>query len=296
MARTINTRKADRQTKAGQLIREARRELILANDRFGYKGDEGNQARQLLEHVLDGEVTETDEVPPRQQQRFKRLVERRASGEPMAYILGWIDFLDFRLDIKPGVFVPRLTSEFLAAQAMRRLRGRRNPVHVDLATGIGPIALAVARGVPHAMSWGLDISIKAVNQAKANANKMGLGNAAFRRSDLFSSLDPGLQGTIDVITAHLPYVSRREVADLPAEIKEFEPRHTLTDGSGDGMGLVQRAVFEGAEWLRPGGWLLMEIVPGESRFVRSKMKDAGYADVRSTCGPMRFTRVIAGRT
>lgn len=278
-----------------QLLKQAKRALASVNDRFGYQGGEEDQAWELLTHVLGAEPDYDDEIPAAAQRRFDRLVQRRVTGEPMAYILGWIDFNGFRLDIKPGMFVPRATSEFMAQQAIRRLRRRRRPLHVDLATGIGPIALSTARAVPHGQAWGLDISRKALNQARANATRMGLKNVNFRQSDLFAALPSGHRGEVDVVTIHPPYVARREVKTLPVEIKDFEPGHTLTDGSVDGLGLVRRTISEGREWIRPGGWLLIEIVPSETRGIRSLLRQAGYTDIRSTHGSMRYTRVIVGR-
>src|SRR2546425_11839147 len=126
----------------------------------------------------------------------------------MAFILGWVEFLDFKLHMSNGVFIPRLTSEWLAQQAIRRLSRRRRPLHVDVATGIGPVAIASARAVPSATVYGVDISRKALNQAKANANRLGLSNVTFLRSDMFSSLPRKLRGTVDVISIHPPYVPK----------------------------------------------------------------------------------------
>ena len=213
----------------------------------------------------------------------------------MAFIVGWVEFLDFKMEVKPGAFIPRLTSEFLAQQAIRRLRGRKSPVHVDLATGIGPVAIGSARAVRRARVIGADISRKAVSQASANAARLGVRNVSFVRSDLFNSLPRDLRGSIDVVTIHPPYVPVGEVSDLPVEIKGHEPHHTLTDKSSDGLGLVRRVVADGLQWLRPGGWLLIETTPSESALIRGFMRDAGYRDVRSTVGELKLTRVYCGR-
>ncbi len=279
-----------------QLLALGKKKLRAANNRFGWQGDEEDQAWELLVHALGAEPDDDDEIPAAVQRRFERFINRRATGEPIAYIVGWLEFLDFRLEIKPGMFVPRLTSEFLARQAIRRLQRRRRPVHVDLATGIGPIAIASGRAVPHANVWGLDISRKALNQAAANAAKLNAPNVSFKRSDLFMSMPAEMRGEVDVVTIHPPYVPRGEVPDLPEEIKEFEPLHTLTDGSKDGLLLARRAIEDGRDWIRPGGWLLIEIVPSEFRNIRSLLAGAGYRDIRSTRGEMRHTRVIVGRT
>jgi release factor glutamine methyltransferase len=280
---------------ADDLTENARRTLVAVNERFGWQGDEEDQAWDMLVHVWGREPGLDDEVPKDVERKFDRLVQRRVTGEPMAFILGWVDFLDFRLDLKAGAFVPRLTTEFLARQAIRRLRPRKKPVHVDLATGIGPVAIATARAVPMASVYGLDISRKALNQAKSNAARLGVRNVNFLRSDMFAALPKRLRSSVDVVTIHPPYVPRDEISDLPVEIKQFEPRHTLTDRSSDGLGLVRRVVDEGTEWLRPGGWLLIEIVAAEFRRIAKMLRGAGYTDIRSTHGELKLTRVITGR-
>ncbi|MHB8176032.1 MAG: N5-glutamine methyltransferase family protein [Thermoleophilia bacterium] len=281
---------------AEALISEAAAKLKTVSERFGLEGEEQNEARELLAEALGRELLPGEAVTAAVRRRFQRLIGRRMTGEPLEFITGRVRFAGRELKIRPGMFIPRVTSEFLASQAVRRLRGRRLPAYVDVATGIGPVALTVALGVPHARVWGLDISQKAVNQAAANARRLGAENASFRRSDLFARLPDELWGQVDVVTIHPPYVPNAMVADLPAEIRKFEPRHTLTDGSPDGFGLVRRVIDEGRGWIRPGGWLLIEIMPSESRRIRSLLKAGGYGDVRSTHGEYRETRVVTGRT
>jgi release factor glutamine methyltransferase len=278
-----------------KLLKQARRTLVAVNERFGWQGDEADQAWDLLAHVLRRQPDPDQELSPSDAKRFLRLVERRTTGEPMAFILGWVDFLDFRLHMRPGAFVPRLTSEFLATQVIRRLRGRRSPTHVDLATGIGPVAIAAARAVRKAEVYGVDISRKAIAQARENARRLGVRNATFLRGNMFAPLPKKLRGSVDVISIHPPYVPRTEVGDLPIEIRKYEPQHTLTDQSMDGLGLVREVVDEGREWLRPGGWLLIETTPTESSVIRNLMRGAGYQDVRSTAGRLKLTRVYCGR-
>jgi release factor glutamine methyltransferase len=234
-------------------------------------------------------------VGARERERYRGLIRRRAGGEPMAHILGWTLFRGLRLTVRPGAFVPRQSSELLAERAVNRLRGRRKPVAVDLATGIGPVALAVAHAVPAAEVHGADISLDAVRQARANARSLGLHNATFHRGDLFGSLPAGLRGGVDVITVHPPYVPRREVSHLPIEVRGFEPEATLTDFSPDGLGLLERTADEAPEWLRPGGWLLVEVSPDRARGVRGRLVRSGYRDVRSTRGWPDITRVVVAR-
>jgi len=280
---------------ADKLTKEAKRTLVAVNERFGWQGDEEDQAWDLLVHAWGRDPDLDDEVPKDIRKKFDKLIERRLTGEPIAFIVGWVEFLDFRLHLEQGAFVPRLTTEFLAQQAIRRIRRRRNAVHVDLATGIGPVAIGSARAVPAATVYGVDISKKALSQAKANADRLGVRNVTFLKGDLLSPLPKKLHAGVDVVTIHPPYVPKNEVADLPVEIKGFEPKHTLTDQSSDGLGLVRRVIPEAQEWLKPGGWLLIEIVAAEFKVIRPMLRDAGYTDIKSTHGDLKLTRVITGR-
>ncbi len=283
--------------KTDKLLKEARKTLVAVNDRFGWQGDEDDQAWDLLAHVLGRQPDPDESVTGSERKEFEKLIKRRTTGEPLAFIVGWVEFLDFKMKVRPGAFLPRLTSEFLAKQAIRRLRGRSSgSVHVDLATGIGPVAIGSARAVPKARVYGADISKKAIAQARRNAEVLGVKNATFVRSDLFDSLPKSLRGKIDVVTIHPPYVPIDEVDDLPDEIKKYEPNHTLTDRSSDGLGLVRRVVSEGLDWLAPKGWLLIETTPSESTLIRGFLREAGYRDVRSTVGELKLTRVYCGRT
>jgi len=218
-----------------------------------------------------------------------------AAGEPIPYIKGYAEFRGIELLTKPGVFVPRDSSEFLAEQAIRRLRRRKHPVHVDLATGGGTIALAVADEVPKAEVWGTDVAGDAVRLARKNARTLELA-ARFEVGDLFDGLPKRLRGSVDVITLHPPYVPAGEIDDLPDEIRDWEPPHTLTDQSTDGLGLIGRTVGESPRWLRTSGWLLMEVSPDRVKEVKRVYTAGGFRDVQSTKGgELKVTRVIVGR-
>jgi release factor glutamine methyltransferase len=262
---------------------------------------ERREAAALLSFALgdpDGseELADPDgAVSARPRTRYRRLIERRASGEPMAHILGSTTFRGLRIGVRPGMFIPRQSSELMAESAVRRLRRRRSPVAVDLATGVGPVALAVAHAVPGAQVHGTDISRTAVRQAAANAASLGLRNVAFHCGDLFGALPATLRKRVDVITVHPPYVPPGELSDLPLEIRGFEPEDALTDLSADGLGLLERTAEEAPDWLRPGGWLLVEVSPDRARDVRSRLVRSGYREVRSTRGWPDISRVIVGR-
>ena len=280
--------------KVEQLIEDARKTILRSKENLSWVGDERDQARQFLELALGRKPKPREDVPLRAQRRFHQLVERRASGEPIPYILGWTEFRDLRLKIGPGAFVPRATSEFLAEQAIRRLRRRPKPVAIDLATGIGPIPLSIAHALPNAEVHGSDISAAPLRQARANARALGL-KVQFHQGSLFEPLPPHLRGRADTVTIHPPYVAAHEVDELPSELKNYEPAESLTDNSKDGTYLARIVADQAHDWLRPGGWLLIEVGSYLARAVKSLMVKSGYEDVRSTEGPLGYTRVIVGR-
>jgi release factor glutamine methyltransferase len=285
---------------AADLVDDAARRLKRSPAIDHWPADrEVHEARQLLAFVLGIDEEDLDErggVPAVRARRFSTLVRRRAGGEPMPHILGWTEFRGLRIRVRPGAFVPRQSSEFTVEQAARRLRRRQQPIAVDMATGIGPIALAMAAAVPRAEVHGTDISADALRQARQNARDLRLSNVEFHRGDLFASLPPRIHGKVDVITAHAPYVPMHEVADLPLEVRGFEPEATLTDYSEHGLGLLTRIADEAPEWLRPGGWVLLEVSPDFARVVRGLLVRSGYRDVKSTKGWPEVTRVVLGRT
>jgi len=259
------------------------------------KGREKIEAEILLIDLMGEEPDPDDKISASKQRRYEEWIERRFTGEPVAHITGVTDFRGLDLTVKPGVFVPRDSSEWLAEQAIRRLRKRRKPVHVDLASGMGTIALAVASEVPKAEVFGAELSREGVKLARRNARELGL-KATFAAGDLFEPVPKKLRGRVDVITIHPPYVAKNELKDLPDEIKDWEPAHTLTDRSVDGLGLVRRTVEEAPAWLKPNGWVLMETDPDRARDVRKVMSEGGFRDVRSTKGgPVPITRVIVGK-
>lgn len=254
------------------------------------------EAEDLLCHAMGiDEVDPDDEVDAAARRRFERMVSRRATGEPVQLIKGFAVFRGLEIVARPGVFVPRDSTEFLAEQAVRRLRRRRRPVHVDIATGGGAVALAVANEVRGVRAFGTDISDVAIRAARRNASRLGL-RATFLVGDLFGALPSILHGGVDVVTLHPPYVAKRELRDLPEEIRRWEPAHTLSDRSVDGLGLIGRTTAEAGEWLVPGGWLLVEVSPDRARAVGGVMRANGFHAVRSTLDRgFKVTRVMVGR-
>ena len=261
------------------------------------KDREEIEADDLLCFALGvDEIDPGSAVPGGVTRRFDAMVARRAAGEPVQLIKGFAVFRGLEILARPGVFVPRDSTEYLAEQAIRRLRGRHHPIGLDLACGGGTVALAMADEVPNATIYGTDISSDAIRVARRNATRLELANVRFRTGDLFGALPSSLRGAVDVITLHPPYVAKRELHELPDEIRRFEPAHTLTDDSDDGLGLIGRTAAGSGDWLKGGGWLLVEVSPDRARAVASVMRSHGFNGVRSTMDHgFKVTRVLVGR-
>jgi release factor glutamine methyltransferase len=254
-------------------------------------------AADLLALAIGVDVDDLDpkaSVPARVERRYRDYVERRAGGEPVALIRGVVDFAGLTLQVRPGVFVPRRTSELMAETAVAALRRRSVKVAVDVACGAGPVACTVAHALPTAEVWGLDIDPAAVALSRANARRHHLANAHFAVSDLLDGLPRRLRRGVGVFTMHPPYVARADIRSLPREIRGFEPRHTLTDGSPDGLGMVRDLVDQAPEWLQPGGRVLVEVAPFLSRPIQALMRRADL-EVTVSSDPGGITRVVSGR-
>lgn len=257
-------------------------------------------AEVLFAHAVDGDAEDDGlramTVSAAQRRRFEAMVERRLTGEPVNYITGHFRFCDLDLTVRPGVFSPRASSEFtveLATARLRRRRGRR--IAVDVATGAGAIALAIAAAVPTSEVWGVDISAEATRLGRHNARRLQLDNARFATGDMLGALPGQLRGEVQVVTIHPPYVARHEVRTLPVEIRRFEPKHTLTDGSSDGLGMVRRLAEDAPAWLRDGGFVLVEIAPYLARDTATLLRRGGFREVRSHRDSLGVTRVVIGQ-
>ncbi|MCX6398140.1 MAG: putative protein N(5)-glutamine methyltransferase [Propionibacteriales bacterium] len=203
---------------------------------------------------------------------LEALVSRRVAGEPLEWILGWVDFADeagdgVRVAVAPGVFVPRGRTIELALAAADLLPA--DGVAVDLCCGSGAIAAYLHHRAPRARFYAADVDEVAVACAREN-----LPFAEVFCGDLFEPLPGSLRGTVDVLTANTPYVPSDQVALMPPEARDHEPLHTL-DGGADGLRLLRRIGRAAGEWLKPGGTVLIEISESQYDAARSALETAG---------------------
>lgn len=257
--------------------------------------DNEAEARELMALALDvdeDDLEEDEEPPRRRREKFLSLVARRAAGEPMPFIRGFIEFYGLEMRVDPGAFVPRPSSELTVDEALKRLGRRRSPVVVDVCAGVGPIGMAVANERSGAEVWALDISEEGCRQGRKNARRLGVKNIKFAAGDMFEPLPTKYHGEIDMILGHVPYVPADEVEDLPDEVKIYEPVDTLTDNSHDGLYLMRRAVMEGAELLKPGGWLLLEMSDDMVSKAKRLYRQAGFRDIKTVTDEDELSVVV----
>jgi release factor glutamine methyltransferase len=220
--------------------------------------------------------------------QLEAMLARRIGGTPLEVVLGWAEFCGLRIGIEPGVFVPRQRTTFLVEQA-----GRVAPaggVVVDLCCGSGAIGAALLTADPSLVVHAADIDPTAVRCARRNLQPHG-GKAYL--GDLFAPLPAELEGCVDVVVANAPYVPSDEIALMPPEAREHEPRPAL-DGGVDGLVIARRVVAAAAAWLRPGGHLLIETSHRQAAELVSAYAEAGLRGEVRTCEALGAT-VVTGQ-
>jgi release factor glutamine methyltransferase len=231
------------------------------------------------------------EVPPAAGRRFGEMVRRRLRREPVAYILGRKGFRRLELAVDPRVLVPRPETELLVELALE-LRPARV---LDVGTGSGAIALAVADELPDAEVTATDTSSVALEVARANAERLGLS----QRVRFLEGTLPA-DGAFDLVLANLPYVAERDWRSLQPEVTQFEPREALLAGP-DGLAVYRALIPECALLLsryanQRKGALAVEVGEGQAPAVAELMRKAGLAEVETRRDLAGIKRVVVGRS
>ena len=238
-------------------------------------------AELLLAHLLGrprawlyahGEET----LPPELAARYAALLQRRAIGEPVAYLIGRREFWSLDLEVTPATLVPRPETELLVELALERLPPSGAQRVIDLGTGSGAIALALASERPQAQVTAVDASAAALEIAQRNAVRLGLTRVRFLRSDWFSAVR---DEAFDLVVSNPPYLAEDD-PHLRDDSLPFEPRIALTAGR-DGFDAL-RAICAGAvAQLRPGGWLLFEHGLAQGDGARSLLQACGFESTQT---------------
>lgn len=256
------------------------------------------EAGLLLGHVLRldrmGLLMHGSSVPsPVESAEFQALVTRRIRREPLAYLVGCKSWLDFDLTVDRNVLIPRPETEILAGLAiaatrqMRRAR-EKAPLVVDVGTGSGALAIALARACPEARVVGIDAGAGVLRTARANCHRLASGRVILREGDLLPT-----DLMVDILVANLPYIPTAELAGLEPELA-YEPRLAL-DGGPDGLRLIEALLDQGRGSLAPGGVMLLECHYDQGNRVvgmaRARFPGSAISLQSDLAGIMRFARV-----
>jgi len=207
-------------------------------------------------------IAATRKVSVAESDRYEDLLRRRLNREPLAYITGQQEFWSLGFLVSGDVLVPRPETETLVERALKHLatiNNREAPRILELGTGSGAIAVALASELPQAEIVATEIAPAALQIARRNASRNGVSNAIrFLQGDLFTALDQELEKDFDLILSNPPYIPRGEIAHLEAEVSRWEPRAAL-DGGVDGLDFYRRIIEEAPGYLRQGGAVAVEI-------------------------------------
>jgi release factor glutamine methyltransferase len=205
---------------------------------------------------------------------YAELLERRARGEPVAYITGLRGFWSLDLEVTPATLIPRPETELLVEQALERLPPDSACAVADLGTGSGTVALALASERPQCRVTATDASAAALEVARRNAARLGIDNVAFVQGDWMVPLG---DARFELIVSNPPYIEADDEHLVRGDLR-FEPATALASGR-DGLDDIRRIVATAREHLVPGGWLLFEHGWNQGDAARALLRQAGYDDV-----------------
>ncbi len=229
---------------------------------------------------------------------LRALVKRGAEHEPIAYLVGRCEFYSLPLKITPDCLIPRPETEYLVEKAIMFLRGRQGAQRVlDLCTGSGCIAAAIAKNVKDIQVIATDISDAALKTAAANIEKLKLADRVqLLCGDLFDPIIEGLdKARFDLIVSNPPYVSEPEYAGLDKNVRDYEPKDALLAGK-DGLDVYRRILQRVGDFLKPDGALMLEIGYAQGPAVKELLEQTGlFTDIRIEKDPARNDRIALAR-
>jgi len=235
-----------------------------------------------------------------QGQELRELIGRRLAGVPLAHLTGRQHFLGLEMLAGADALVPRKETELLARTAIEAAQelaaASHKPLVVDVCSGCGNVALALARAVPSAQVHGADLSEAAVRLAIRNAAHLGLPGVDFRAGDLLAPFDnAAFIGRVDVLTCNPPYINRAKVERMPTEIAAYEPRLAF-DGGALGISILMRLLDEAPRFLAPRGHLIFEVGAGQGAGLVKRLKAGGaFTEIAPAEDETGVIRVIAAR-
>jgi release factor glutamine methyltransferase len=250
--------------KAGEALQAARARLVATSKH------PRRDAELLLEHVLGCDQTDLLTHPERllsveELEQFDRLVARRLASEPMQYLTGEQEFFGLRFEVSPAVLIPRPETEHLVEAVLQRFAREEELRIIDVGTGSGAIAVALAHALPRSQVTAVDLFPAALEVARRNAERHGV-RLILMPSDLLAAVD---STDFDAVVANPPYIATTEV--LEPQVANYEPRSALYAGP-TGLEVYERLIPQAASVLKPGGWLMLEIGYGQSAAIQNLMR------------------------
>jgi release factor glutamine methyltransferase len=268
------------------------RALAETSERLAAAGCESPRvdAELLVAHVLDLSRSElaldaSRKLSHGEKDALEQLVARREGREPLAYVLGEWGFRRLTLRVDRRVLVPRPETEIVVERCLARIAGLAEPRVLDVGTGSGAIALALADEHSGAQVTGIDASAGALEVAGENVLRTGVA-IELRQWDLFAGLP---DGPWDLVVSNPPYVLPEEIDALEPEVRDWEPREALV-----GVGATEAVARGALDVVRAGGALVLEVASGDAVRVATLLGDLGYADVAPTQDLTGRDRVVEG--
>lgn len=221
---------------------------------------------------------------------FRERVRRRAQREPLQYILGETEFWSLTFNVDPAVLVPRADTEVLVEEALMRVEGAARVL--DVGTGSGAIAIALAHEKPEILVTALDCSEPALEVARSNARRNGVADRVICLAGDLAALPTG---PFEMVVSNPPYIPTKDWQELMPEVRDHEPRLAL-DGGGDGLEAYRQLASQVCRILIPGGWLLVEVGIGQAKEVSALFKAAGLKEISQRDDYAGISRVVIAKS
>ena len=275
--------------------------------------DADREAEMIVSHCLGTDriylYRDNPPVPDIVTREIDWLVKRRSAREPLQYVLGYTEFRGLKIKVGLGVLIPRPETELLAEEAVKAVKSKASgaaalPLHtshlsalriLDLCTGSGCIALALANELPDAEVYGTDASGDAIGYARENARLNNIRNVIFLEGSLFEPLGKTFPSdatsVFDVITSNPPYIRGNDIQYLQPEIRDWEPAEALNGGE-DGLDYYRIIIPGAKKYLKEGGYLILETGIGQSEEIEEMGREAGFSDITTVRDYAGIDRVI----
>jgi len=264
--------------KALELLRTAKESLERSSIE-----DAAREAETIIAHCLKTDratlYRDNPQIPEDLATEIDSLVKRRATREPLQYILGYMEFLGLKIKVGQGVLIPRPETELLAEEAVKIISNFEFRISnfkiLDLCTGSGCLALSLAKELPDREVYGTDTSDSAIEYAHENAELNMIKNVTFLEGSLFK---PVKELTFDLIVSNPPYIRSNDIKDLQPEIKDWEPQDAL-DGGADGLDYYRLIIPAVKNHLNEGGYLMLELGINQADAVKRMAENARLKDI-----------------